>query len=320
MSVIFRATATEPPHSTCQDAGTPHAGTISADAHWTAAASPHLVVANITFNNGAVLRIDPGAVVCVDQSQTFNFTGGARLVSGGVPPSTPVTFQSYSQSGAVDWYGLYLGGGPHPDSILNTIIKNADIAITGSDSLVMIGGGVSNSAGVAFYLTGPSVHIIGSTIDGNGAPGGTNSLMVQLSAPTASSDIVFSSRVINAPGVAVATYGPGITLTNCDISYSGVDGVRVGASGGGQGNVTINNCNITNNAALAVNAGFNQAASAQYVWWGSAPACPGHSPPNGITAQVTCSFALTGPVVLDYAPPPRVTASPVPRVRRSVGR
>src|SRR5262249_51991254 len=152
-----------------------------------------------------------------------------------------------------------------PDSIINAVIDNADAALRGADPLVLSGSSLHGSGGI--YLSGTSVHITESTFDGTGVPGGTATLLVQLVANTNPSDFVFSSRVINAPGTAVAAYGPWITLTNCEITNSGANGVTVGQGSAGLGNVSISNCNLTNNAGLAVKV-VAGTATADHVWWG----------------------------------------------------
>jgi hypothetical protein len=255
-------------------------------------------VATLLTVSGAFLEIDPGALVCFGAGAGLLFQNGAGLVAGAALPSAVATLQA--EPGGGRWYGIILGGAPSsPDSLTNVELDNADAAISGSDPVYIADSYFQGSGGI--YLSGPFVRILRTTFDGTGLTGGSSSLLLQLVASTNSADIIFSSRVINAPGVAVATYGPGILLTNCDIHDSGGDAVKVGQSSAGLGTTQITNCNLTFNSGLAVNA-VAGTATADQVWWGTA-ACPGSSPPNGISTGVTCTNPLSAPASLGYSPP-----------------
>jgi hypothetical protein len=246
------------------------------------------------------LKIDPGALVCFGLGAGLLFQNGAGLVAGAARPSAVATLQA--EPGGGRWSGIFLGGAPStPDSLTNVELDGANTAISGSDPVYISDSYFQGSSGI--YLNGSFVRILRTTFDGTGLTGGTSSLLLQLVTRTNPTDILFSSRVINAPGVAVAIYGPGVTLTNCEIANSGGDGVKVGQSSAGLGTAQISQCNITNNAGLAVNAdGINSTATADQVWWGTA-SCPGSSPPNGISTGVTCTNPLSAPASLGYSPP-----------------
>jgi len=105
IALAFSATATSI-HACAQPGGTDQAPTkgertSTSDETWTAAGSPHRGKA-VHFLNGAVLTVEPGAVVCVG---FLEFRFGARLVAEGTA-SSPILF-SYQQ-GASFWPGLAL--------------------------------------------------------------------------------------------------------------------------------------------------------------------------------------------------------------------
>ena len=95
-------------------------GFISADATWTAAASPHVVTSTVTVLQGVTLTIEPGAAIQMRAGSDLVVTNGGRMLAEGTADKR-IRF-SRPPGVRKRWGGIVVTGGPDsPESRLRYV-------------------------------------------------------------------------------------------------------------------------------------------------------------------------------------------------------
>jgi hypothetical protein len=302
-------------------------GTLVGAAATVQAALPWRVTANVTVDAGAVLRTEPGArLVVVGGSRTSSgtqpgliaFANGGRLEARGTA-AQPVVFTVHDTTQT--WQGLRFTGTPPDTSYLtNARVEHAGgheccypshaaVDVRSPHAVVMDSAVIRRSTYGAVSLQAAGSRLSRSLVDTThtGYSGASVLPAVTLGADTKLEGTTVRRSV--ARGVHLAASNVGIMT--CEVAASASDGVYL-ATGTG---VTINNCNLVNNAGLGVNNVSGTLIDATNNWWGDAAGPTGPSG-DGVSANVTYIPFLTSPVTL----PGPFSAPPAPVAPASAAR
>jgi hypothetical protein len=282
----------------CQDAGgTEHGASIviAADAAWTAADSPHRG-GTITLDNGAVLSIEAGSVVCVAAIDRLNDTG--TLVAHG-SGDKPIRFFGTALRIADDLRHVRAENVPTVGSSRPASrIEDSTFRWSEERNPLMcaqiVVGGSDLDAGVTLRRT---------LIERYGSSDCAALRVIHESCcwwdygPT-SVDL----RIVGSVGDAVSVLpGAALFFTNCEVSGSGRHGIVVSASGDPvtESAVVIHGCNLFGNDGKAVINEATASIDAQGNWWGDAA---GSSGPNadGVSGVVDVAHPLAAPATLSF--------------------
>jgi hypothetical protein len=85
-------------------------GSLTADAHWTAAGGPYAIQGSLTVNPGVTLTIDPGTTVYLGAGVNLTVNDGGRLLAEG-SSAAGIVFASPPNASA-SWGGIVLKGSP----------------------------------------------------------------------------------------------------------------------------------------------------------------------------------------------------------------
>lgn len=113
------------------------AGTLAADATWTAAEGPYRLTGTLTIAPGAALRLEPGTTVFLDPGVNLVVADGGRLLAEGTAEA-PIRF-ARTPGGAGAWGGLTVNGSAgSPESRLVHVLIEGN----GATALHAVGGTV----------------------------------------------------------------------------------------------------------------------------------------------------------------------------------
>lgn len=304
--VVFRATALAP--GPCDPAtGTDHGdGTtfINASEVWTAAASPHRGHA-IVIGNSATLRIEPGAVVCVERIEA-EFVAPGQLVAEGTAQA-PIRLVGRGTTTPTPWMGIRAAASlkhVRVEDAINIDLTRASTTLVSTieDSSFVLSAELPGTCPQLLMRAdnGATGQIRRTTIRGYGS---TSCAALHASAALNSSLIV-EARIVNALSDGVLVGGAGsVTLTNCEITGNGGHGVVVFAPGSPPQNPTlirVNHCNLTGNVGAGVSSPTATIGiDATDNWWGDGDGPTGSSG-DGATGMIIASPWRTAPVTLGY--------------------
>jgi uncharacterized protein YjdB len=190
---------------TCTDPGaTQHSTDITTSETWSLAASPHRVTQSLSVQDGALVTVEAGAVVCFDGAVKIYFTGGRLAASG--TAAEPVAFIA-TEAGS-SWGGLRFGGTPADTSRL-TNVRLVDahspagaIETAESHPVVLDSVRVRQARYLGVQLASPGSRMVRSTID-------TTAEASQPAAMVGSTARIESSTIRGAAGDGVRTVGTG---------------------------------------------------------------------------------------------------------------
>lgn len=305
IAVTFTATATAT-HACGAAGGTdqspPNTERIAtSNETWTAAGSPHRGF-QVTFSDGAVFTVEPGATVCVDE---LEFLNGGRLVAVGTATDR-ILFSS--GQGAPSWAGIFL----FPQFGAPSLIRFADIENPRYFSVGIHALGISDTRLVRTVPASAPIcpqwllHLAAGTrvervvverFGGNGCPALVVSTDDTYSPPGTTFSI--SARLLASAGDAIHTsLGRQLVLSNCEISGSAGDGLV--SLEAGVFAPSIGGCSIVDNLGVGVrNEEPIRQVAAQGNWWGDA-AGPGGPTGDGVAGDVDASNPSAAPVTLGY--------------------
>ncbi|MEM7204023.1 MAG: right-handed parallel beta-helix repeat-containing protein [Planctomycetota bacterium] len=231
-----------------QSCGTTVSGTVAGT--WTAAGSPYCVTADVVVN--ANLRIEAGVIV--------RFAAGRELRVRGTLTATgtdaaPVTFERDDPSRS--WAGIVLTSTAGSSALDHAVIRGADSAgltiedctPTIADSTIADCTSAATGGGIDIALTSGALTIVGCRIE-------------QCSSDTAGG------------GIRAVLQDADLTLDRCELRGNSANptmAVRDARGGGlyvqGGNNITITNCEFTDNRCLArnPNAAVTAAGGAVFV-------------------------------------------------------
>ncbi len=202
-------------------------GTISGSQTWHGGA-PWVVLADVTVASGAVLTIDPGAMVRMAAQKQFRVDG--RLLAVGTAGS-PITFTSNQVSPvAGDWQYLWFTRGDNPPSQLSFVTVTYAGYYNGRGIEVDAGSPqfdhmtVTNTAGSGVAVTGGTVALSFSTVASSSAA----AISVSGSPALTVSNCSFISN-----GSGISNSNPANVVTARFDYWGAVSGP--GGSGGGSG-------------------------------------------------------------------------------------
>jgi hypothetical protein len=184
--------------------------------------------------NGLVLEIGGGTMVNLN---LLTLTNGYPKGGLSVDPNATLTANNCTFLGnsAGNGSGSF-GGGVY-----------ADLATVRLNGCIFIGNSLTNGGGGGIYQNGGAVTLNGCTFSGNSAADGEGGAIETSSGTFVATNCIFQNNSSSLGG-AFENAANTATLVNCAFSNN------VAGVGGGIGNITIltlNNCNLSDNASLS---------------------------------------------------------------------
>jgi hypothetical protein len=303
-SVNFAATAAGAPPVTCASPGGKTEVSVGVSTTWTKADNPHLMSSKVSVLGGAVLTIEPGALVCAGPHVLLEVdadNSGAKVMAVGTA-AEPIRFEAADP--AINWTGMSITG---PTQLTWTRIDRADRAVFAGMDAVIDHTLVTRYGDIGIWLAGfnrttglVTGSITNSIVEHYAGPTNTQNIGIYLS-DTDAGFVIHHVSVQAAGAIGILIRGS-VSLSDCDVSF----GSGVGISLQSATPLTVSNCNFVNNVGNGVESN-GSVANAQGNWWGDAA---GPTGPNGdgIGPSVDASNFLAAPAALGAFPAPPVRA------------
>jgi len=151
---------------------TPICGVLSANTHWTVAASPYHATCSVEVADGVTLIVDPGVTVRFDAETELAIRGSLQAAG---TAEQPVTFTSAAPSPAPgDWKRIWFTGGHDQSALTFALVEYAGQYSSGSlhaeaGSLTITQSTVQHGAG-AGVVASTSLAVNDSEISNNLGP------------------------------------------------------------------------------------------------------------------------------------------------------
>jgi hypothetical protein len=305
-SVTFNATARGTASLTCTSpGGGVEPERITSNTTWTRSGSPHRLTSSVSVVNGAVLTIEPGALICAGPHVALvapaDFSGADLTAIG--TAADPIRFEAIDPT--INWLGIEAanasqlrwvritradqaisaGTGVVIDQALVTEYGDLGIKISGLNTMTgQVTGALTNST-VSYYTGSPTDPGVGIYLAFADAGYTVRHVSVQAAGLT---------------GILIA--GGSSSISDCQVTA----GIGVGLSFQSVNPLSVNNCNITGNLGNGVESN-GAITNAEGNWWGD-PTGPTGAGGDGIGSSVDASNYLTAPAVLGAFPAPPVMA------------
>ncbi|HEX6590093.1 MAG TPA: Ig-like domain-containing protein [Longimicrobiales bacterium] len=224
-----------------------HGGRIVASETWTAAGSPHLLSATVDVDSGAVLTIEPGAVVCGASYAYLQFVNGARLDARGTA-ADPIVFSAADT--AQPWGGVYLEGDPADSSriahatIEYTAYVNGAVYAGSLHPAVVEDATVQHVVNAALYLQS-SGSVVRNVVVSDARTTGYYAVIVG-----GTNTVVEDLAISDVAGTGFYPYGTNMTLARIGVVRAGQDGVYLSGTGH-----VLSDLRIQDAGAIGLNSG-----------------------------------------------------------------
>ena len=294
LAVEFNATvaASTTTAQSCLDAGgTDHGAStvIAADTAWTAAGSPHRG-GRVTLTNDAVLEIEQGALVCVDDIDlAVNATG--RVVATG-STSAPIRFRGTALRGRVILSHVDGENVPAVGSETHPALSIDDSSFRWTVP--------RDPAACAQVMVEAGWSVRRTLIEGYGSPA---CAALRVGWPLSCDfyycyDTIVEARIAGSLGDSVSVDGEsGVSFTNCQVSTGAGHGIVVAATTTGL--VTARDCNLFGNDGDAIANRSPGTVDAQGNWWGD-PGGPSGPSGDRTSGLVNAASPRAAPLALGY--------------------
>lgn len=283
-AVTFSATATAPPGG-CPANSVQHAGGFFTTSE-TWGQGGHVVTGNVSFGGTATLTIAAGAHVCFEGDGGIEVTEESHLAIRGTA-AAPVVIEASSPFGGALTFGVNMSGLTTPSTITSARLEGVNITVSGWFHPVVVESTLVRDAEVIIGAPGSGFRhstIVRGRLNVHAAQGGP---------------ILIEATVRDFSQEGIFINGSGVTLSGCEVTGCGTDGV---VSSGDATTIHINGSNFHDNAGVGVWNGVASALDASGNWWGD-PAGPTGPNGDGVSGNVDYSGALPAPVLLGYRPP-----------------
>ena len=275
----------------CDDAGgTNHTAVIATDTAWSAAGSPHHG-RSVTLTSGAVLHIEPGALVCVDDIDAPVAAPGRVVATGST--SAPIRFRGTALRAPI---ALSHADGENVRAVGSEAHPARSIDDSSFRWTVQ-----RDPAACAQVIVEAGASVRRTLIEGYGAPG--CAALRRISGPPSCDfyycyGTIIEARIVASLGDGVSIDGEAdVSLTNCQVSTSAGHGILVDTASTGK--VTASGCNLFGNGGDAIANRSTRAIDAPDNWWGDSggPSGPGGDRTSGL---VDVASPQAAPLALGY--------------------